>query len=210
MAQIAGQSEPTLVLAGRVIPRELNDGADGVLVLVEPNTVVDAPEELRDFLTFMHTPRLRSEVLERVASEGGTPDDVAALVESGRLLQLEGESAWQLVNCFSGYRVVATCVAREPWSSHGQVLWVALDETATKMFPTHPFCGSVMWERRDAEDLPATIARLSSQVGVNREEFAGFVLGRSGLGALLALDLARLERAPTKRPALWRRFRSNG
>lgn len=191
MVRIINQTEPVVVLAGHVLPDELSDVQGSFQVLIRDDIVVDSPAMLRDFLIYISTPRLRSQVLDRISSEGGTEQDLDQLILSGRVLELPvGGPAAQL-SAFSGVRLVPMGFPVDfPWSS-GAVVYIGPDERSTQVLPVSPLLGSAMWEQRAGEDLPSTTARLTADTGLSHDEASRLVL--HDLDALLHHKLARLE-----------------
>lgn len=191
MARIINQAEPVVVLAGHVLREEFSDAQGSCQVLIRDDIVVDAPAMLRDFLVYISTPRLRSQALGRISSEGGTEQDLDQLILSGRVLELpDGKPSAQL-SAFSGVRLMPMGYPVRVSGPDGAVVWVGPDEGSTQLLPVSGLLGSAMWEQQAGEDLPSTTARLTADTGLSHDEASRLVL--NDLHALLALRLARLE-----------------
>lgn len=191
MARVIDQAEPVVVLVGHVLRDEFSDAQGSCQVLIHDDLVIDAPALLRDFLVYISTPRLRSQALDRISSEGGTEQDLDKLILSGRVLELPGGEPSAQMSAFSGVRLVPMGFPVDFPGSSGAVVYIGPDERPTQVLPVSPLLGSAMWEQQAGEDLPSTTARLTADTGLSHDEASRLIL--MDLHALLALRLARLE-----------------
>lgn len=191
MARVIDQVEPVVVLVGHVLGDSLSDDAGSCEVLIHDDVVVDAPAELREFLLYISTPRLRSQALERVSSEGGTPDDLDVLIASGRARELPiGDPVSQL-SALAGLRLMPMGHPVHVSEPEGEVVWVGHTPESTALLPISSVAAALMWEAEDQEDIPATVERLRRSHEAALEQVARLSLG--DLDGLLGNHLARLE-----------------
>lgn len=191
MARVIGQTEPVVVLVGHVLGESLSDGQGSCQVLLRGDVVVDVPTELRDFLVYISTPRLRSQALDRISREGGEPEDLDALITSGRARELpNGDPAAQL-DALAGVRLMPMGHPVRVSEPDGAVVWVGHTPESTALLPVARFAAALMWEAEDHEDLPETVARLQRLSAATLDRVARLCLG--DLDSLLGNQLARLE-----------------
>lgn len=191
MARVIDQAEPVVVLVGHVLRDEFSDAQGSCQVLIHDDLVVDAPAKLRDFLVYISTPRLRSQALDRISSEGGTEQDLDQLILSGRVLELPGGEPAAQLSAFSGVRLMPMGYPARVSEPDGAVVWVGHTPEATALLPISHVAAVLMWEAEDHEDLPATVQRLQSSFQAESERVTRLALG--DLDGLLGNHLARLE-----------------
>lgn len=196
MAHLAGSSDPLIFLVGRILTKEETSDTNSIQVQVGHNSVVDAPIELADFLDFISTPRLESEVLAWISEAEGTAQDLEGLISSGRLRRVSGETLPEQLNSLKGLRLVPLGFPVDVPSAGGEVVYVAREEGSTQVRPISALLGAELWNSQSTEDLPSTVARQQAN-GSSRENLARMAM--NDVKMLLSTDLAWLGQADTKR-----------
>ncbi|MBE4719519.1 hypothetical protein [Pseudarthrobacter sp. AB1] len=207
MAQFVDQDEPVIMLVGQILTEESVEDGSSFKLLVAENTVVEVPGLLRDFLTYLETPRYESDVLSWVADAGGSASDVKKLVDAGRLRRVPQGPSESALNAFAGLRLVPMCYRVRVSESGGSVVYVGHTPDATAVQPISWLLAEALRDPRDGEDFPSAVRRLAADSGLRMDQTVRLAL--SDLDGLLAHKLARLGLVkPAQREGLASRLRA--
>jgi hypothetical protein len=194
MVDIIGQAEPVLMLIGQLIPGDFKEDEDRE-ILLSPGSKAKAPAESVEFLEWITTPRLHSEVVARLPEWDSTEEDLHETVRVGTLLALEPGSPTQLLSRFKGF-VVEPIGTPEKLDGADNLTFVKAEEGSAESFPVTNLLASVIWEHKPGEDFPTAVRRLG--IGLDQDVMARKAF--YGLSGLLELRLARIGIA--KRPSV--------
>lgn len=197
MSHFLDHNEPVIALIGSVIPDDSGDG--DVLLLEEQDRAVRVPGELGEFLAYVTAPRSMTEVASWIHAAIGSEPDIERLVRSGRVLLVTPGSASETLKAFTGLRAVPLGFRVDVPGASGKVAYIGPEEGSTQVRPVSALLGDALWGQSAGEDLPSTAARLAEGTDLNPDQVGRLAL--SGLDALLALGLARLESVTSRGPA---------
>ncbi len=154
-----------IVLKGLLLPEELSDNLDARQVMVEENTVVDAPFELTDFLKFTGTLRTYAEVLDWVRNAEGDRQDLDALIDSGRLVRIRDREGSKYLYEFEGLKLLPLGYPVSLNDPDSATVWIAETPESTMQLPISERTADLLWSIEPGEDIPATAIRLASEAG---------------------------------------------
>lgn len=210
MAYVLDQREPVLMLAGYTITSEAEDGDAKLELRFSEDSAIDVPTEFHDFLLFMQTPRLESEVFLWLEENGMSQSTPRRLIRDWWLVSVPPDSCSEALASFRGLRVVPLCYITKGTESFDDFYHVTIAEHDPKIRRLSSLLGGVMWEDEKGEDLPSSANRLAlpserilaPTAAYSEEQKAKMILG--DLHWLLENKYVRLERVEKEvAPAGW-------
>jgi hypothetical protein len=201
MAYLLDQKEPVLVLAGYTVTSEAEDGTAKLELRFSEGSAIDVPIEFHDFLLFMQTPRLESEVFLWLEENGMSQATPRRLIRDWWLVSVPPGSYSEALAVFERLRVIPLCYITKASENFDDFYHVTIAEHDPKIRQLASLLGGVMWEDEKGEDLPSSANRLSlpsddrklaPPTAYSEEQQAKMILG--DLHWLLENKYVRLER----------------
>jgi hypothetical protein len=190
-----------LVLAGYTVTSEAEDGTVKLELRFSEGSAIDVPLEFHDFLLFMQTPRLESEVFLWLEENGMSQATPRRLIRDWWLVSVPPAPYEECLNVFERLRVVPLCYITKAPENFDDFYHVTIAEHDPKIRQLASLLGGVMWEDEKGEDLPSSAHRLSlpsddrklaPPTAYSEEQQAKMILG--DLHWLLENKYVRLER----------------
>lgn len=193
MVRIVDQEEAVLILAGYVLP-EITDSSDKSFQFqLAKESVATVPGKLREFFSYMTTPRFRADVYLAISNAGGNISDVDQMISQGLIRVVSPGHNDASLDSLAGLRLVPLGYKVDHPHLDGEesIVYVGNSAEATKVCAISALLASVLWDDEDAEDFPSTVRRLGLEAGWRSD--VAIRLALSDLDGLLAHGLARWD-----------------
>lgn len=193
MVKLVDQDKPVLVFTGYVLPEDSKEPSDTFQVKLAKDFTVTLPVKIREFFSFVATPRYKDDVYIAIANAGGNIADVDRMLETDLIRAVPPGHNDTSLYALSGLKLVPIGhkVKLPETAVSSNLVYVGDREDSSSVCPVSPLLASILWEAEEDEDFPDAVRRLGVEAGLRDDIAIRLVL--SDLDGLLGYGLARWE-----------------